>query len=81
MTFTKDRTIGLAHIDTKANLIRVLWFWGDNERGHPRSWAINRFDNTLAFKFIKFGIELFAKVERNSPMRLRHGGTEGSICK
>ena len=77
MTFKKDRTIGLAHIDTKANLIRVLWFWCHNESGHPRSWAINRFDNTLAFKFVKFAIELFAKVERNSPMRLRHGGYGG----
>ena len=77
MTFTKDRTIGLAHIDTKANLIRVFLFWCDNEGRHPRSWAINRFDNTLAFKFVKFGIELFAKVERNSPMRLRHGGYGG----
>jgi hypothetical protein len=63
MTFTKDRTIGLAHIDREAKFIRVLRFWFDNERGHTRSWAINRFDNTLAFKFVKFGIELFAKVE------------------
>ena len=77
MTFTKDRTIGLAHIDTEANFVRVLRFWCDNERGHPRSWAINRFVNTLAFKFVKFAIELFAKVQRNSPTRLRHGGYGG----
>ena len=72
MTFTENRTIGLAHVDAEADLIRVLWFWCDNKGGYPRGWAINRFNNTLAFKFVKF--KLFPKVERDSPMWLRHGG-------
>ena len=74
MPFTKNRTIWLAHIDTRADFIRVLWFQCDNKRGHPRGWAVNRFNNSLAFESVKFGVELFAKIERDSPMRLRHGG-------
>ena len=67
MTFTENRTIGLVHVDAEADLIRVLWFWCDNKGGYPRGWVINRFNNTLAFKFAKF-------MERDSPMWLRHGG-------
>ena len=74
VTFTENRTIGLAHVDAEADLIRVLWFWCNNKGGYPRGWAINRFNNTLAFKFVKFSVELYPKVKRDSPMWLRHGG-------